>query len=124
MPATVSLALGARSFAQKPGFTALEDKGVTVVLDTKLTPELLDEGVVNEVISKLQNMRKDSGFEVMDRITVALDGNEKIAEIVKKNEDAISTKVLANAIEYGTSYDSSKEQNINGEKVQIGVKKV
>ena len=111
------------AMSQKEGFVAEADGGVTVVMDTNLSEELIEEGFVNEVISKLQNLRKSSGFEVMDRISVALDGNDKIAEIVKKNVDAIATKVLADAVEYGKKYDNGEEMNINGEKVTISVKK-
>ncbi|MBR6155884.1 MAG: isoleucine--tRNA ligase, partial [Lachnospiraceae bacterium] len=111
------------TMAQKEGFVAEADGGVTVVMDTNLTEELIEEGFVNDVISKLQNLRKSSGFEVMDRISVALDGNDKIAEIVKKNVDAIATKVLADAVEYGKKYENGEEMNINGEKVTITVKK-
>jgi isoleucyl-tRNA synthetase len=69
-------------------------------------------------------MRKDSGFEVMDRIKVYVEGNDKIAEIVKKNEKAIADKVLANEVLYGTKNDAAKEWNINGEKVNLGVEKI
>jgi isoleucyl-tRNA synthetase len=69
-------------------------------------------------------MRKDSGFEVMDRINVTITGNEKLAEVVKKNENAISTKVLADSISFDGSCENSKEWNINGEDVTIGVKKI
>ncbi len=79
---------------------------------------------MNEIISKLQTMRKDSGFEVMDRIKVYVEGNDKIAEIVKKNEKAIADKVLANEVLYGTKNDAAKEWNINGEKVFLGVEKI
>ena len=79
---------------------------------------------MNEIISKLQNMRKDSGFEVMDRIVFSLTGNDKLAEVVKKNADSIATKVLANEILYTEDVPGAKEMNINGENVNIGVKKV
>ena len=108
---------------QLEGYYSLTDGGVTVVLDTNLTPELEEEGFVREFISKIQTMRKDSGFEVMDHITVTVAGSEKIAEIAKRNSDAISHDVLAESI---TSADSAegKEWDINGEKVTIAVKKV
>ena len=109
---------------QKEGYVTEADNYVTVVLDTNLTEELLEEGCVNEIISKLQTMRKDSGFEVMDRIKVYVEGNDKIAEIVKKNEKAIADKVLANEVLYGTKNDAAKEWNINGEKVFLGVEKI
>ena len=109
---------------QKEGYVTEAENYVTVVLDTNLTEELLEEGCVNEIISKLQTMRKDSGFEVMDRIKVYVEGNDKIAEIVKKNEKAIADKVLANEVLYGTKNDAAKEWNINGEKVFLGVEKI
>ena len=110
--------------AQKEGFVTEADNYVTVVLDTNLTPELIEEGFEFEVISKIQTMRKDAGFEVMDHIRVSLAGNEKLAEIVKKNRDAIAAKVLADEILTDTSLAVSKEWNVNGEKVTIGVEKV
>ncbi len=109
---------------QKEGYVTEADNYVTVVLDTNLTEELLEEGCVNEIISKLQTMRKDSGFEVMDRIKVYVEGNDKIAEIVKKNEKAIADKVLANEVIYGSKNDAAKDWNINGEKVNLGVEKI
>ena len=110
--------------AQKAGFVTEQDNNTTVVLDTNLTEELIEEGFVLEVISKIQTMRKDSGFEVMDRILVGIKNNDKLAEIVKKNEEAISTKVLADEINKDAEYENSKEWNINGEKAIISVKKV
>lgn len=110
--------------AQKEGFVTEADNYVTVVMDTNLTPELIEEGFVFEVISKIQTMRKDAGFEVMDHIRVSLAGNEKLAEIVKKNREAIAAKVLADEILTDISLAVSKEWNVNGEKVTIGVEKV
>ncbi|MCR5210044.1 MAG: isoleucine--tRNA ligase [Lachnospiraceae bacterium] len=112
------------TMAQKDGFAADADGNVTVVLDTKLSPELIEEGFVYEVISKLQTMRKDSGFEVMDRIEAAFSGNDKIEEVIKKNADAISDKVLANALKYEETFEGAKEWDINGEKLTISVKKI
>jgi len=108
---------------KKEGFEAVEDYGVTVVLDTNLTPELIEEGFVLEVISKIQTMRKDINFEVMDRIKVGITGNEKLAAIVKKNEAAIATKVLANEISTTTDFANAKSWNVNGEEVTISVEK-
>jgi len=93
------------------------------VLDTNLSEELIEEGFVYEVISKIQTMRKETGFEVMDHITVSFCGNEKIAEIVKKNAENICTKVLADEIVYEGTVANAKEWNINGENVTIGVEK-
>ena len=110
--------------AQKAGFITEADNYVTVVLDTNLTPELIEEGFVYEVISKIQTMRKDADFEVMDHIKVAISGNEKVAEIVKANEAAISGKVLADEIVTDTELSINKEWNVNGEKVTISVEKI
>ena len=110
--------------SQKEGYVTEADNTVTVVLDTNLTEELIEEGNVSEVISKIQTMRKDSGFEVMDHIAVYVSGNDKIADIVKKNEEAIGGKVLANAFKYEAGAANSKEWNVNGENVTIGVEKL
>jgi len=108
---------------QKEGFVTEADNKTTVVLDTNLSEELIEEGFAAEVVSKIQTMRKDSDFEVMDHITVAISGNDKIAAIVTKNMDAIATKVLADSIVTDETFDISKEWNVNGEKVTISVKK-
>jgi isoleucyl-tRNA synthetase len=108
---------------KKEGFEAVEDYGVTVVLDTNLTPELIEEGFVLEVISKIQTMRKDINFEVMDRIKVGITGNEKLADIVTKNKDAIATKVLAEVISTTDTFANAKNWNVNGEEVTISVEK-
>ncbi len=100
------------------------DYGITVVLDIKLTDELVEEGFVREVISKLQTMRKDSGFEVMDHIKVYENGNEKIREILINNADFIKAQVLADEIAVACDGAEMKEWNINGEKVMLGVEKL
>ncbi|NBJ91244.1 isoleucine--tRNA ligase [Parablautia muri] len=107
--------------AQKAGLVTEADNHVTVVLDTNLTPELIEEGFVYEVISKIQTMRKDAGFEVMDHIKVAINGNAKVAGIVDANKEAICEKVLADEILVDGELASLKEWNVNGEKVTIGV---
>ena len=109
---------------QKEGYATEADNSVTVVLDTNLTEELIEEGFVYEVISKIQTMRKEADFEVMDHIKVAVNGNDKVAAIVKKNEAAIATKVLADEIAEGDSLAVSKEWNVNGENVTISIEKV
>ena len=109
--------------AQKAGFVTEGDNNVTVVLDTNLTPELIEEGFVYEVISKIQTMRKEAGFEVMDHITVTINGNEKLAEIVENNKTSISEKVLADNILKDGKAAVRKEWNVNGEKVIIGIEK-
>ena len=109
---------------RKEGFESLSDKGITVVLDKNLTPELIEEGNVREIISKIQTMRKDSGFEVMDRIRVAFLGNDKVAEIARRNREEICEETLADGIDFEKTLTHSKEWNINGEKVTISVEKV
>ena len=109
--------------AQVEGFQSESDFGVTVVLDTRLSDELIEEGFVREIISKIQTMRKDSGFEVMDNIKVYVDGNDKISAIMDRNAEEIKGDVLATAINNGAKCENSKEWNINGEKVFIGVEK-
>ena len=109
--------------AQKEGFVAEADNYVTVVLDTNLTEDLIEEGFVYEVISKIQTMRKDAGFEVMDHIKVSFSGNDKIADIVSRNQDMIAGKVLADTITTGETLGVAKEWNVNGEKVVISVEK-
>ena len=109
---------------QKEGYMSEAYGNTTVVLDTNLTEELIEEGYVYEVISKVQTMRKDSDFEVMDHINVYLTGSDKLAEVVRKNEKAISEKVLANAIITDKMQGISKDWNINGIDVTVGVEKV
>ena len=109
--------------AQTEGFESGNDGDITVVLDTNLTPELIEEGFMREIISKIQTMRKEAGFEVMDKITVYSDGNDKIAELISKNEDTVKNDVLATEIVTGKIDGYSKEWNINGENVTFGVKK-
>ena len=110
--------------AQKEGYVSQEDNKMTVVLDTNLTPELVEEGFVYEIISKIQTMRKESGFEVTDHIRVSINGNDKLSEIAQKNKEAISSKVLADELTSGAEYGVSKEWNINGENAVIAVERV
>lgn len=107
--------------AKMDGYVTEGDNYVTVVIDTTLTPELIEEGYVREVISKIQTMRKDSDFQVTDRIKVYVTGNAKIAEVMEKNADEIKRVVLGDAFVMDAACDNSKEWNINGEKVTIGV---
>ncbi len=109
--------------AQKEGYVSQEDNKMTVVLDTNLTPELVEEGFVYEMISKIQTMRKESGFEVTDHIRVSINSNDKLSEIAQKNKDAISGKVLADELTSGAEYAVSKEWNINGENAVIAVER-
>ena len=119
---------------QKEGYISEADNTVTVVLDTHLTEELIEEGFVYEVISKIQTMRKEADYEVMDHIEVVVDKNEKIAGIIAKNQAMIAGKVLADQMTAGTVESSAKggaaeewsikEWNVNGEEVTIGIRKV
>ena len=109
---------------QKEGYAVVTDRGYTVVLDTTLTPELIEEGNVREIVSKIQTMRKDAGFEVMDHIVIYCDGSDKVAEILTRNKDSISEDTLADDIVTGKTDGFTKEQDINGENVTLGVKKV
>ncbi|WP_301959233.1 isoleucine--tRNA ligase [uncultured Clostridium sp.] len=109
--------------AQVPGFVSEGDNFVIVVLDTNLTPELIEEGFVREIISKIQTMRKEAGFEVMNHINVFQDGNDKLAEILKKHTEEIKKEVLADNILIGTMSGYTKEWDINGEKGMFGVEK-
>jgi isoleucyl-tRNA synthetase len=106
------------------GFAAETDRGTTVVLDTALTEELIEEGFVREIISKLQTMRKEAGFEVLDRIEVSHKGNERISEIITRNNELISEEVLADVIHKDSADGFAKEWNINGENVVLGVLKI
>ena len=109
--------------SQKEGYMSEADNTVTVVLDCNLSEELVEEGFAAEIISKIQTMRKDSGFEVMDLIKVGIAGNDKLAAIAAKNEKAIADKVLADSIDKDAVYANSKEWNVNGEKVTLSVEK-
>ena len=108
--------------AEKDGFVSSGDHNLTVVLDTNLTPELVEEGFVREVVSKIQTMRKEANFNVTDRIRVFFSGNAKIADILKSND--ISVDVLAEAVVEGEGGELSKEWNVNGEVVTLGVARV
>ena len=110
--------------AQKKDYISNSDRGVTVILDTKLTKELIEEGFVRELISKIQTMRKEAGFEVVDRIYVYQDNNEKLAEILKVHENEIKAVVLAEQIFIGQKNGYVKEWDINGESTILGVAKV
>ncbi|WP_194608713.1 isoleucine--tRNA ligase [Clostridium vitabionis] len=109
--------------AKVDGFVTEEDGSTVVVLDTRLTPELREEGFVRELISKIQTMRKEAGFEVTDHITVYQAGNDKLADIMKKYGDSIRHDVLAEAVVFGETDGYVKDWDINGEKTALGVKK-
>ena len=110
--------------AQMEGYVSDSDHGITVVLDTNLTPELLEEGFVREIISKVQTMRKDAGFEVMDHIRVSMQDNDKVQKVIQDNEAQIKSEVLADEVSYDGAKGSVKEWSINGEKVTLGVEKL
>ncbi|MBR5376564.1 MAG: class I tRNA ligase family protein, partial [Lachnospiraceae bacterium] len=107
----------------KEGFVEQSDNKITVVLDTNLTDELIEEGFVRELISKIQNMRKEAGFEVMDKITVYSEGNETLAGYLEGNRDFVLKEVMADSIVSGSTDGFIKEWDINGQKVKLGVKK-
>ena len=110
--------------AQSEGYVTETDGETSVVLDTNLTPELIQEGFVREIISKVQTMRKEAGFEVMDKIIVYAKDNDKIMDIMKANQDEIKREVLAENIILGEAEGYIKEWNINKEAVTLGVSKV
>ena len=110
--------------AQSEGYVTETDGETSVVLDTNLTPELIQEGFVREIISKVQTMRKEAGFEVMDKILVYAKDNDKIMDIMKANQDEIKREVLAENIILGEAEGYTKEWNINKEAVTLGVSKV
>ena len=110
--------------AQTEGYVSESDGETSVVLDTNLTPELIEEGFVREIISKIQTMRKEAGFEVMDKIVVYAHGNDKIQEVMKAHEDEIKSEVLADEMVLGETDGYVKEWNINKETVTMGVKKL
>ena len=108
---------------QKEGFEAVSENGMTVVIDTNLTPELIKEGFLREIVSKVQTMRKEAGFEVMDHIRLAISGNEMLASVINENAELVKEEVLADEIKQGElSY--KKEWNINGENVVLSVEKI
>lgn len=109
---------------QKQGFVSEMDSTIIVVLDTHLTTELIEEGFVREIISKVQTMRKNAGFEVTDHITIYVQNNESISSILKTNEIFIKNEVLAKHIRYEQMKGYEREWNINGEKVILGVEKI
>jgi len=110
--------------AQTEGYVSDSYSGVTVVMDTNLTPDLIEEGFVRELISKIQTMRKEAGFEVMDKINIFSQGNEKIAKLFTDNCAQIKDDVLAESIQLDKMSGFSKEWNINGEDVTLGVEKL
>ena len=109
--------------AQTTGYVSQQNGELTVVLDTNLTPELVEEGFVRELVSKIQTMRKEAGFEVQDHIDVYENGNDRIRGIMQKFEEELKKEVLAESISYDETDGYVKEWTVNGEKVTLGVKK-
>jgi len=109
---------------QKPGYESVSDRGITVVIDTNLTPELLEEGLVREIVSKIQTMRKDCGFEVMDHIEIGVAQNEVIENIMRKYAEDICADTLCDSIVYGETGENEKNWNINGQNVMLSVKQL
>ncbi|MCD8075231.1 MAG: isoleucine--tRNA ligase [Lachnospiraceae bacterium] len=110
--------------AQAEGYVSENSGEITVVIDTNLTPELIEEGFVRELISKIQTMRKEAGFEVMDQIRVSVTGNDTIAGVMQRSEAQILSETMAVEAEYGTAIGYSKEWSINGEMATLGVEKI
>ena len=110
--------------AQTEGYVSDGDNEITVVLDTKLTPELIEEGYVREIISKVQTMRKEADFQVTDKIIVSCSGNEKIEKILQNNQEEIRSEVLAAEVKLGNTTGYVKDWNINGEDVTLGVERI
>ncbi|MBR1856823.1 MAG: isoleucine--tRNA ligase [Oribacterium sp.] len=110
--------------SEKGGFVTEEGNNLTVVLDTNLTPELIEEGFVREIISKIQTMRKEAGFEVMDHIKVYVKDNDKMANLMRKNESEIIRVVMADAIVYNLTQGYEKAWDINGETMTLAVEKI
>ena len=112
------------TMTQMEGYMTESDHEITVVLDTNLSAELLEEGFVREMISKIQTIRKEAGFEVMDKIAVSYDAAEKVAEIMNRNQDTIKAEVLAERISNDSLDGYRKTWNVNGEEVTLEVKKL
>jgi isoleucyl-tRNA synthetase len=110
--------------AQMEGYVSEDNQDISVVIDTNLTPELIEEGFVRELISKIQTMRKEAGFEVMDKILVSVKNNDRIVEILKKFEQEILSDVMADEIAYDAAAGYTKDWNINGEVVTLSVEKL
>lgn len=110
--------------AQMEGYVSENDNDITVVLDTNLTDELIEEGFVREIISKIQTMRKEAGFEITDRICVYAKDNQKIQEVMAAHWAEIQSEVLALDVKYNEAEGYVKEWNINSEKVTMGVVKL
>ena len=111
------------TITQSEGFNCQSDNDVAIALSTTLTPALIEEGFVREVISKIQVMRRESNFEVTDRIKIFAAGNDKLADIIKRNAQEIQAVTLANEIIFSAN-DNAKAWDINGEKISLGVERL
>ena len=109
---------------QKSGFYTVSDRGITVAIDTELTPELIEEGFVREIVSKIQTMRKEAGFNVVDHISVTLSGSQKALDYAIKNTDNISGDTLTDSLSVSQPQGYVKTWDINGEELTIGVTKI
>ncbi|MBQ6975347.1 MAG: isoleucine--tRNA ligase, partial [Selenomonadaceae bacterium] len=109
---------------QSEGYNCQNDNEVAIALSTTLTPELIEEGFVREIISKVQTMRRDSKFEVTDRIKIFAQGNDKLAEIIKRNAAEIQTITLCDEIIFDGEFSNVKDWDINGEKISLGVGRI
>ncbi|QUH29012.1 isoleucine--tRNA ligase [Vallitalea guaymasensis] len=110
---------------KKPGYESNTDKDVTVVIDTNLSEELIEEGLVREIISKVQTMRKEADFEVTDHIKIYVDDNDKLIDIINKNKEEILSETLADALNVGKNDDTySKEWKINSEQIYLAVERI
>ncbi len=110
--------------SQKEGYTSVSERGLTVVLDTALTEELIEEGFVREIISKLQSMRKDAGFQVTDHIRVYHQGSGKVEAVLQKHQSEIMASVLGESCTCGALGGYTAEWDVNGEQTSFGVEKV
>lgn len=112
------------STESREGFVSASENGHTVVLDVNLTPELIAEGIVREVISKVQTMRKEAGFNVTDRINFGYQASDEITKVLEAYKDRVSKVVLAEAFEGGKSFGYQKDWDVNGETVTLSVEKI
>ena len=111
------------STQQKEGLVSEQGNGVTVVLDTNLTPELIEEGVVRELVSKIQTMRKEAGFEVADHIRIGYTGKTRASEILERYAASVCADTLAERVEEG-AFGYSKEWDLNGDRITLSVERI
>ena len=109
---------------QREGFYTVSDRDITVAIDTVLTPALIEEGFMREIISKVQTMRKEAGFEVTDHIRITMEGSEKVTAVAEAKKAEITGATLAESLTVGTPVGYTKEWDLNGEKATLGVEKI